>query len=148
MSRDVSFRENIFPFKGAKGYINDIFFHSLYPDYDQVDNLLIPENEVYIPPNEIPTQVASEELNILPSSIEHEAPAAIDEGRNAFPFEESEQVQPEESEQVQAIRSSSRTSSQTTWLKDYMVPKKTTGQASLFPISDYISYSSLSPDYQ
>lgn len=51
-----------------------------------------------------------------------------------------EQPQEDTSIEPQTRRWSNKTTKSPIWMKDYILPKGKTGQACLFPISDYISY--------
>lgn len=145
ISGDVSFRETIFPFKGARKDLDDIFYpvsseiiyegkplstlteEQVIQDVCDSHNLIENENATT---RETPDDLKSKfnEVNDLDLVIDR---TVLTE----------EVITQDEIIDSEARRSSIRTSRPSIWMKNYKLIKKRANQISLFPISKYISYS-------
>ncbi|OIT24359.1 hypothetical protein A4A49_65685, partial [Nicotiana attenuata] len=163
VSRDIVFREQVFPFKGMTSDLDDIFPQ----DPPELTPIGIPtqsSSQLYPPdtstqtgdilPNITHTKSQEhlhEELN--EGSIDQSQPLNQEEAdisMSSDPLvadivEETEEISP--AEEAMNVRKSVRVSRPPIWMKDYVAPEKFTGN-SLYPISQGLSYANLTTGYQ
>ncbi|XP_055819241.1 uncharacterized protein LOC129888008 [Solanum dulcamara] len=140
VSRDVSFRESIFPFKGAKIDLDDILCPAPAQDIHE-HALPIAIDREQTMQEETNKTLPVEGVNIGESSVA-ELPEAVIERSDNIENMINDTTCPEEVVGAGPLHGIPAEP------EDFVVSKKTANQASVFPISDFISYTNLSPNYQ
>ncbi|XP_075076737.1 uncharacterized protein LOC142163361 [Nicotiana tabacum] len=135
ISRDVSFREQVFPFKEGTQITEDLF-----PCKPLIPNDFLPEHSLQRSSSEVQTTTKESNSSTAHDQIEAaQAPSGIDPtpGQSL-----TEHVATE----IAGVRKSNRTTRPSIWLKDYVTSSNT--QKHPHCISNSISYSHLSTHYQ
>lgn len=146
VSRDVSFREHVFPFLDVHNYVPDTHRGTC-----QFEDLQLEDNSHSNPVREVPDEADSTEhpldnasssvgIDVEESNIPQDAPACGDDIEN----EGAHTVNP--ASPVVHTRKSVRTVKQPLWMQDYVSNKPKTSAA--YPLSNYLSYDAISDSYK
>ncbi|XP_019255165.1 PREDICTED: uncharacterized protein LOC109233756 [Nicotiana attenuata] len=131
INRDVSFREDIFPFKDYPTTMPPVF---LSPESPLVDTELRSNTSPSSPPSSIDSDHATSNSE-QESSTQHQSPAGV-----APPDLPSQELS------CPGLRKSTRPRQAPIWMKDFVsLPGH---KAVPYSISNYVSYNGLSPTYQ
>lgn len=146
--RDVTFKEDIFPFKLGKddAQLTPMFFELKSQD----ESHSLQQHQTHIPEGE--HEGVNQDLVQDHDLVQQENDRNPDELTpvvEASNFEHESNTGGTDDTQLEQLRRSSRSSRPPVWMKDYFCPLNGASSSScLYPISNYLSYAALSTNYQ
>ncbi|OIT18888.1 hypothetical protein A4A49_55906, partial [Nicotiana attenuata] len=168
VSRDVIFKEYIFPFKSLPGTEEDMFTHSTIENQSLLQDTTLVQNPGSLQQNLPPVDPPIPEIDhvtmhpqidnsiIDDNGIQGESHESVPAGSASEPVHiENVDTTPANSEPdvIQSAEPSSilvrpkRTHIPPIWMRDYVTSTKSS-KGSTYPISSHVAYSHLSPNYQ
>ncbi|XP_075096392.1 uncharacterized protein LOC142174489 [Nicotiana tabacum] len=143
VSRDVTFREDVFPFLMLKeGKVPPLFFEA--NGYHATEQYAAPQQHNSIQEMQTPNH----ELDQL--HVEHDATISQLDDLSSNDAEEIQTIEiPHEETSHRQLRRTSRGSKPPVWTKDYICPTmKPSSSTYQYPLSNYMGYDSISNAYQ